>query len=69
MTKTIGKFVAESFVNEEGQTINPGDDVLCVYLKWKSVGTRKAKYLGFFEYTGWNGRTYKRAKIEWLGNR
>lgn len=49
MGKTINEFVAESFANDLGQTINPGDRVAYVTYGYKQVRMRKAWFDGVFK--------------------
>lgn len=49
MGKTINQFVAEPFVTELGQTINPGDRVAYVTYGYKQVRMRKAWFDGVFK--------------------
>lgn len=49
MGKTVYQFVAEPFVTELGQTINPGDRVAYVTHSYKRVYMRKAWFDGVFK--------------------
>jgi len=49
MGKTIHNFIAEPFVTELGQTINPGDRVAYVTYAYKRVRMRKAWFDGVFK--------------------
>ena len=49
MGKTINQFVAEPFVTDLGQTINPGDRVAYVTHAYKRVNMGKAWFDGVFK--------------------
>ena len=49
MGKTVNRFVAEPFVNEFGETINPGDRVVYVTHSYKRVNMGKAWFDGVFK--------------------
>lgn len=54
MGKNVYQFVAEPFVTELGQTINPGDRVAYVTYGYKQVRMRKAWFDGVFKDTRGN---------------
>jgi hypothetical protein len=58
MGKTIGTFMNESFTNDFGETIKPGDKVVFTTSSWM-VRMQQGLYCGYFLYP--NGS--KRAKV------
>ena len=42
----MSEFVVESWTNEFGQTINPGDEVIYAGTSWKSTSIRKGIFAG-----------------------
>lgn len=48
MGRKVNEFVAESFVNHIGQTINPGDDVVAMVIGSGRAAVRAGKFEGVY---------------------
>lgn len=51
----MSEFVVESFVNDIGQTVNPGDDVIYVGTSSTFTEVRRGKFAGvYYQKHSWN---------------